>query len=64
MDMIFELEENVAETRGDRDERIKIMLKETIEFYFMLANIYYKEQLKIKTKVVFPEDVSMGSDDI
>ena len=43
MDMIFELEENVAETRGDRDERTKIMLKETIEFYFMLTNIYYKE---------------------
>ena len=64
MDMIFELEENVAETRGDRDERTKIMLKETIEFYFMLANIYYKEQLKIRAKVVFPEDVSMESDDI
>jgi hypothetical protein len=30
MDIIFKLEENVAETRGDRDERIKNRLKEVI----------------------------------
>ena len=63
MDMTFELEENVVETRGDRDERTKIMLKEATEFHLMLADIYYKEQLKRKTKVVFPEDVSMENDD-
>jgi hypothetical protein len=40
------------------------MLKETTEFHLMLADIYYKEQLKRKTKVVFPEDVSMENDDI
>jgi hypothetical protein len=64
MDMAFELEENVAETRGHRDERTKIMLKEATEFHLMLADIYYKKQLKRKTKVVFPEDVSMENDDI
>jgi len=53
-----------AKTRGDRDERTKIMLKETTKFHFMLACIYYKEQLKKKTKVVFPEDISMKNDDI
>ena len=29
-----------------------------------LADIYYKEQLKRNTKVVFPEDASIESDDI
>ena len=48
----------------DRDDRKKIMLKETSEFHLILANIYYKQQLKRKTKVVFSEDVSMGNDDI
>lgn len=48
----------------DRDDRKKIMFKETSEFHLILANIYYKQQLKRKTKVVFSEDVSMGNDDI
>ena len=37
MEMVFELEENVTETRGDRDERKKIMLKEATKFHLMLA---------------------------
>jgi len=64
MDIVFELEKNVVETRGDRDERTKNILKEATEFHLMLVNIYYKEQLKRKAKVVFPEDVSMENDDI
>ena len=42
MDMTFELEEHIAETREERDERIQIMFKEAIEFHLMLADIYYK----------------------
>ena len=50
MDMTFKLEENVAEIRGDRDERTKIMLKEPNEFHLMLADIHYKKQLKRKLR--------------
>ena len=64
MNMAFELEKNVIETKGDKYERTKNMLKEATEFNLMLADIYYKEQLKIKTKVVFSKDVSMENDDI
>ena len=32
MDMVFELKENNPETKGDRDEKTKIMLKEATEF--------------------------------
>ena len=30
--MVFELKENNPETKGDRDEKTKIMLKEATEF--------------------------------
>ena len=48
MDMAFALEENVAETKGDKNQRKKIILKEITEFPLMLADIYYKEHLKKK----------------
>jgi hypothetical protein len=64
MDIAFELEENVAETIGDRDKRTNDMLKEATKFHLMLVDIYYKEQLKKKIKIVFLEDVSMENDDI
>ena len=54
LDMPFEFENYIAETRGDRVKRTKIILKETIELHLMLANTYYKEQLKKKIKVIFP----------
>jgi hypothetical protein len=64
MDMAVEVEENGDETRGDREERSKILLKEATEFHLMLADIYYKEQLKRKATVVFPENASIENDDI
>lgn len=56
--MTFELEKNIIETRGDRDEKTKKMLKEAIEFHLMLADMYYKVQLIRKAKVVFLEDIA------
>ena len=60
----MDVEENDAETRGDREERSKMLLKEATEFHLMLADIYYKEQLKRKGTVVFPENASTQNDDI
>lgn len=47
-----------------QEERSKVLLKEATEFHLMLADIYYKEQLKRKATVVFPENASIENDDI
>jgi hypothetical protein len=57
---IIEFEENVAETRADHEERIKGMLKEATETHLILADSYYSEQLRKKTKIAFPVDTSIG----
>jgi hypothetical protein len=51
---IIESKEKVVETRADHKERIKSMLKEATQTHLILAEIYYIEQFKKKTKIAFP----------
>ena len=60
---IIESKGNVAETRGDREEKIENMLKEATRIHLMLAKSFYMEQLGKKAKITFPVDTSIDMEE-